>query len=236
MLQSARAGRKLESTDGEKKSPLALLLCVAVMVGAGTTARDAPARGRQLVRVSLGSRVVGHFRSNSIRVRGLTARAVGVRLIGATDMSGRAYQWAPYRWRPLRLRRGTWRGELPAPVLFGIYQLQLRLDHGRKLLTDTHWLERVFPYATEARRSFPTPGAVIHDYVAHLPGHQILVATRPWPLASYDHRNPRLHRLFAIAYAPRGRPGRRLGRFISTVREGFTGRWRLLQVATQPLG
>lgn len=187
-----------------------------------------------MVRVTLGSRVIGHFHANSIRVSGLTARSVGVRLIGANDMNGRAYQWAPYRWQPLRLSRGTWRGVLPAPVMLGIYQLQLRLDRGRKLLTDTHWLERVFPYETEARPAFPTPADVIQDYVAHLPGHKVLVATRPWPLASYDHRNPRLHRLFAIAYAPRGKTGQRLGRFVTTVREGFNGRWRLLEVTTQP--
>jgi hypothetical protein len=186
--------------------------------------------------VTLGSHVIGHFHSNSIRVSGLTARSVGVRLIGATDMSGRAYEWTPYRWRQLRLRRGTWRGVLPAPVLFGMYQLQLRLDHGRKLVTSPHWLERVFPYRTEGRRSFASPAGVIRDYVAHLPGHKVLVATRPWPLASYDHRDSRLHRLFAIAFAPRGKKGLRSGRFITTVREGFHGGWRLLQVSTQPLG
>ena len=213
-----------------------LLLGAAVLVGAGPTERGAHARVRQVVHVALGSRVIGHFHSNSIRVRGLTARSVDVRLIGANDMTGRAYHWAPYRWRPLRLSRGTWRGALRAPVMLGIYQLQLRLDHGRKLLTDTRWLERVFPYETEARRAFRTPADVIQDYVAHLPGRKELVATRPWPLASYDHRNPRLHRLFAIAYAPRGKTGPRLGRFVTTVREGFNGRWRLLQVTTQPPG
>ena len=44
--------------------------------------------------------------------------------------------------------------------------------------------------------------------------------------------------LFVIAYAPRGdnRPGSRLGRFISTVRNGYHGRWRVLEVTTQPYG
>ena len=180
--------------------------------------------------------MIGHFRSNSISVTGLTASSIGVRLLGATDISGRAYEWAPYKWQRLRLHRSTWRGVLPAPVLFGIYQLQLRLDHGRKFLTSTNWLERVFPYGTEARPAFATPAAVIRDYVAHLPGHTVLVAIRPWPLAAYDHRNPRLNRLFAIAYAPRGRTGQRRGRFVTTVREGFHGRWRLLATATQPYG
>ena len=180
--------------------------------------------------------MIGHFHSNSVSVSGLTVRSVGVRLLGATDMHGRAYEWTPYRWQGLRLRHGTWRGALPAPVLFGIYQLQLRLDHGRKLLTSGHWLERVFPYRTEGRASFATPAAVIRDYVANLPGHKALVAIKPWPLADYDHRNPRLNRLFAIAYAPRAKTGPRRGRFITTVREGFHGRWRLLGTAVQPYG
>jgi hypothetical protein len=41
-----------------------------------------------------------------------------------------------------------------------------------------------------------------------------------------------------IAYAPRGdsRPGSRLGLFVSTVRSGFRGRWRVLEATTQPYG
>lgn len=191
---------------------------------------------RQPVRVRLGVRVIDHFHSNSIGVTGLTARSVDVRLLGATDMAGRAYQWTPYRWRRLQLLRDTWRGSLPPPVLLGIYQLQLRVDHGRKLVTSRHWLERVFPHGTEARASFATPAAVIRDYVDHLHGNQVLVALKPWPPPGYDHRDPRLHRLFVIAYAPRGdtQPNARLGRFITTVREGFHGRWRLLEATVQP--
>jgi hypothetical protein len=206
------------------------------LVGAAATAPDASARRSQVVQVKLGSRVIGHFHSNSISVSGLQARSVGVRLLGATDMNGRAYQWTPYKWQRLRLGRGTWRGVLPAPAFLGIYQLQLRLDHGREFLTNTHWLDRVFPYGTERRPAFATSAEVINDYVAHLPGHQVLVNTTPWPLASWDHRNPRLHDFFAIAFAPRGRKGHKVGRFVMTVREGFHGRWRLLQVAVQPDG
>ena len=212
------------------------MLAVVFVLGITATAQSAHARQREAVRVTLGSRVIGHFHSNSIRVGGVTARSLDVRLLGATDMSGRAYHWSPYKWRRLRRRGGAWRGVLPAPVMFGIYQLQLRLDHGRKLLTSTHWLERVFPYRTEARPSFATPAAVISDYVAHLPGGKVLVATRPMPLAAYDHRNPRLHRFFAIAYAPRDKIHQQLGCFITTVRDGFHGRWRLLGVAIQPFG
>jgi hypothetical protein len=188
------------------------------------------------LQVKLGQRVIERFHSNSITVSGLTAHSIDVRLLGATDMSGRAYQWAPYRWRPLQLRQGVWRGVLPAPVLLGIYQLQLRLDHGHTLVSSTHWLERIFPHGTEARGSFATPAAVVRDYVANLPGDKVLVATRRWPLPAYDHRDPRLNRLFVIAYAPRGnkQPDARVGKFITTVRDGFQGRWRLLEATTGP--
>jgi hypothetical protein len=86
------------------------------------------------------------------------------------------------------------------------------------------------------RPSFPTAGGAIRDFVSHLPGDKVLVALRRWPMASFDHRDPRLNRLFVIAYAPRGntRPGSRLGLFITTVRDGFQGRWRLLEATTQP--
>jgi hypothetical protein len=69
------------------------------LVGAAATAPDASARRSQVVQVKLGSRVIGHFHSNSISVSGLQARSVGVRLLGATDMNGRAYQWTPYKWQ-----------------------------------------------------------------------------------------------------------------------------------------
>jgi hypothetical protein len=186
--------------------------------------------------MTLGSRVTDRFHSNSVSVRGLTARSVDVRLLGAIDRRGRAYLWAPYGWQRLRLGSGTWRGVLPAPVLLGIYRLQLRLDHGRKLISSRRWLDRVFLPGTEARRSFARPARVLRDYVADLPGDQVLVAARRWPLPRFDHRDPRLHRLFVIAYVPRGheRPDSRLGKFITTVRDGFHGRWRLLEATTGP--
>jgi hypothetical protein len=87
-----------------------------------------------------------------------------------------------------------------------------------------------------ARRSFPTAVAVIRDFVDHLAGNQQLVALKRWPRASFDHRDPRLQRLFVIAYTPRGdhQAGSRRGLFVTTVREGYHGRWRLLEATTQP--
>jgi hypothetical protein len=42
--------------------------------------------------------------------------------------------------------------------------------------------------------------------------------------------------LFVIAYAPRGntRPSSRLGLFVTAVRDGFHGRWRVLEATSQP--
>ena len=225
---------------------LGVLAC-AVLAGTGATGRAGSARrasARQGSRerlvvgvdLELAPRVIALFRSDSVTVSGITAHSVDVRPLGAIDSRGLAYVWTPYPWHRLRLQRGTWRGTLPAPALLGIYRLQVRLDHGRKFLTSTSWLMRVFPHGTETRRSFPTPRAVVRDFVAHLPGHQVLVALKPWPLAKFDHRDPRLHRAFVIAYAPRSdsHSSGRLGVFITAVRDGFHGRWRLLEVTTGP--
>jgi hypothetical protein len=188
------------------------------------------------VRVTLQPRVTDLYHPASIAVSGIAAHDVEVRLLGATDRAGLAYQWAPYRWRRLQLQRGTWRGVLPTPPLLGIYQVQLRLDDGRRVLSSANWLLRVFPPGAVRRRSFPTAVAAVRDYVAHLPGDQVLVALKPWPQAAFDHRDRRLHEFFMLAYAPRAdnRVDSRIGLFITTVRDGFHGHWRLLQAAVGP--
>jgi hypothetical protein len=190
-----------------------------------------------VVQVTLRSPVIDLYHSASITVSGLNGDHADVRLLGAIDRAGRAYEWAPYPWR--RLRRsggGSWQGLLPAPPLLGIYQLQLRVDDGRMLLTSPRWLLRVFARGTMSHRSFPTAVAAIRDFVAHLAGNQRLAAVRSWPWPAFDHRDPRLHRLFVIAYTPRGdrRPNSRRGLFVTVVRDGFRGRWRLLEAATRP--
>ena len=217
-----------------------LMLATAFAVGAAATATanagHTTARYPSRVRVVLATRTVDLYHSASIRVSGTTSRSVAVRLVGAIDRAGLAYRWTPYPWQVLRVRHGTWRGELPAPPLFGIYRLQLRLDHGRSLVSSVRWLLRVFPRGTMRRPSFATAAGAVRHFVGRLPGHKVLVASRRWPLARFDHRDPRLNRQFAIAYAPRGdaRPTSRLGLFVTTVRDGFHGRWRLLQATTQP--
>jgi hypothetical protein len=188
-----------------------------------------------LVRVVLLRPVIDLYHSESITVSGLQARTAQVRLLGAIDRRGLAYEWTPYPWRRLRLLHGSWHGLLPPPPVLGIYQLEFRLDNGRTL-TSPRWLLRVFLARTRSRLSYPTAIAAVRGYVAHLAGGQHLVAVKRWPLASFDHRDRRLHRLFVIAYAPRGdqRPDSRRGLFITTVRDGFHGRWRLLEATIQP--
>lgn len=211
-------------------------VAAACLVGIPPAAAEAPRAHQLHVRLSLRSPVIDLYHSASVKVGGIAGRRAEVRLLGANDRSGLAYEWSPYPWERLRSRQGTSRGVLPAPPLPGIYQLQLRLDPGHRHLSRASWLLRVFPRGTEARRSFATPVGVVRDYVAHLPGGQVMVALKRWPLASFDHRDRRLHRLFVIAYRPRGddRPSARLGKFITAVREGFHGRWRLLEVTTGP--
>lgn len=172
-----------------------------------------------------------------VSVSGLSAAAVDVRVKGANDLRGLAYQWAPYRWRPLRLVRGTWSGVLPAPPLLGIYQLQLKVQHQR-VLESPDWLLLVLSPGTFDRPAFRTPSAVIRDFVSDLPGNQVLVEARRWPQATFDHRDPRLHRLFVIAYAPQGNnsASARRGLFLTTFRDGYHGRWRLLEATTDPNG
>jgi hypothetical protein len=196
------------------------------------TASSAPARS---IEVQLQPRVV-EYQPARVSVSGIAAASVSVRLRGANDPAGLAYRWAPYRWQRLRLIRGRWRGVLPAPPLHGIYQLQLRLQKSRQLLQSPDWLLRALPPGTLKGPSFPTPRSVIRDFVRGLPGNPALVAARRWPRPAFDHRDPRLQRLFVIAYAPRRNDGRitRRGLFITTVRAGYHGRWRLLEAATAP--
>lgn len=200
---------------------------------ASASARQA--RVGSTVRVLLRPRVVDYGAAR-VSISGISAAAVSVRLQGADDPAGRAYRWTPYRWRRLRLVRGKWCGVLPAAPLRGVYQLQFQVERRPRLLQSRHWLLRVLSPGTLRRSAFSTPRAVIRDYVSDLPGNQVLIAVRGWPHAAFDHRDPRMHRLFVIAYAPRGdkRLSARRGLFITTVRDGYHGRWRLLQATVGP--
>jgi hypothetical protein len=227
------------------RTGIALLTGIAASLAAfgGSAAQSSVARaGQQLpaggvppVRVSLRPSVIDLYHSTSVRVSGAGIENAQVRLLGAIDRTGPAYKWTPYRWHRLRPRAGTLRAKLPAPALFGIYRLELRSESGRRFLSSTRRLLRVFPSGM-THRSYPTPVGAVRAFVADLPGDHVPVALRRWPRARFDHRDPRLHRIFVIAYAPRGddRPGSRLGAFVTTVRDGYRGRWRLLNATTEP--
>jgi len=188
-----------------------------------------------VVRVRLQPRVV-EYGLVRVSVSGISASGVDVRVEGAVDPDGLAYQWTPYPWSRLSLVRGRWLGVLPAPPLLGIYQLQIQVQQPKRLLQSPDWLLRVLRPGTLNGPAFPTPLAVIRDYVSDLPGNRVLVAARPWPQAAFDHRDPRLNRLFTIAYAPQGdsAPSAQRGLFITTFRDGYRGRWRLLEATTSP--
>jgi len=63
-----------------------------------------------------------------------------------------------------------------------------------------------------------------------------LDAIRRWPGTAIDHRLPALHRLFVVAYSSPNKPAAadRLGAWVTAVREGFDGRWRLLEASVNP--
>lgn len=212
-----------------------------VFVGSASSARAVLARSprhrARTIRVRVRPRVV-EYEPARVSVSGLSAAAVSVRLLGANDPAGLAYHWNPYRWHRLRLVGAKWRGAMPAPPLRGIYRLQFQVQQSKRLLQSPHWLLRVLPHGVLTRSGFRTPRAVIRDFVSALPGHRVLVAARHWPQAGFDHRDPRLHQLFVIAYAPRrdNTPRARRGLFITTVRDGYHGRWFLLDATTVPYG
>jgi hypothetical protein len=178
------------------------------------------------------------FRRTSVAVTGLQVRSVEVHLKGATDEAGLAYRWTPYRWQRLRLSGGAWTGALPSPALLGVYELQLRVDGGRQVVQSPKWLLHVFRPQTLSRASFPTAAMVVRDFVDRLPGDEVVVALKRLRPAAFDHRDTRLNRIFVVAYAPRGdtRPSSRVGVFITTSRDGFHGRWCLLEASVEPYG
>jgi len=169
--------------------------------------------------------------SVSILVTGLRARSLEVELSGATTGQGRALGW-----RPLVSVDGGWRGTLPTPALLGFYPVALRLGPGTTEFTDERWLLRVVEPGTLTRPSFATPEDVARWWVRTVSGHARLVALERWPLPAFDRRDRRLHRLLVVAYSLRGHPAvrDRLGMFLTAVRDGYRGRWRLLEATVQP--
>lgn len=196
----------------------------ALACAAGTAAAGAPVVVADPGIVRLGG-------SASVTVHGLAGRRLEVRLAGATTPAG-----APIGWRPLRRGDRVWRGSLPTPALRGIYPIEVRAGAGRPVARSTSWMLRVFAAGTLSRPSFPTPEGVARWWVRTATGHARLVALRRWPRPGFDLRDARLHQLLVVAYSPPGHPGvdDRLGMFVTAVRDGFHGRWRLLEATLKP--
>jgi hypothetical protein len=93
----------------------------------------------------------------------------------------------------------------------------------------------VLSHGTLSRPAFGDPRGVVGWWV-HTVARADLVALRPWPLPDYDHRDGRLHCLFVVAYSPPGDsdPGDRRGLFVTAFRNGYGGRWRLLETQLVP--
>jgi hypothetical protein len=66
--------------------------------------------------------------------------------------------------------------------------------------------------------------------------HGTLVALKPWPRSDLDRRDPRLHQLFVVSFAPAGDadPPDQRGMFVTVFRDGYGGGWRFLEASVQP--
>jgi hypothetical protein len=201
-----------------------------VALAAAAPGLGIPEQGIQLVLAQ--THGAAHTRITAT-VRGVPGNgAIWIELAGATDARARAQ-------RRVLLRPGAagWRGVLAVPVLVGVYPVVV-LRGGRRYVRD-EWLVRVLPSAAAvARRTFATPAAAARDWVAHLPAHQVLVATRSWRKTALDRRDRRLNAMLVVAYAPRGSRGAddRRGIFLTMARDRVGGRWRILQASIAPYG
>jgi hypothetical protein len=169
----------------------------------------------------------------AIVIRGAAA-VVTVSGIDAASVQARV---AGRRWQPLTRGSGGWSGALHGPLLRGVYAVELR-SRGR-VYRSPWWLLRVFARRTLSRPSFATPEAVAAWWTRTVPRRRSrLVAIRPWPLPAGDRRDPRLHRLFVIAFSPVGdrNASHRLGIWITAFRNSYGGRWRLLEATVEPPG
>lgn len=212
-----------------------LVLLASLGLVAAFTQASAPAAGRSVavratpLRVAVRPAVVDLYERSTITVSGLDARSLQARLAGATHADG-----TPLTWRRLRLVGGIWRGTLQLPLLHGLYPIELRTAAGVAVVRPPRFL-RVFEPGTRARPSFDDPADVARWWVRAVP-HGRLVAMKAWPRPAFDGRDVRLHRLFVVAYSPAGHPRviDRLGMFVTAVRDGYHGAWRLLEATVEP--
>jgi hypothetical protein len=212
----------------EKRSWVAVApIVVAVSLGGpgGATAERLPV-------VTIDPAVVTLGDTSTVTVSGAEPQLMEVHLAGATSSRGKPLGWTPLVWFGR-----TFQGLLPHPAIRGIYPLEIRTGSHAPALRSPNWMLRVLAPGTLRRPSFGTPRAVISWWVRAMlsrPSH--LVAIRSWPLPHGDLRDPRLHKLFVIAYSPIGdsRIKDRLGIWITAFRDGYTGPWRLLEATVAP--
>ena len=207
---------------------LVLGVVLVLALGAAFTRGPAPAAGRAALHVAVRPAVVNLYGQSTIAVSGLDSRLLQVRLDGATYADG------SHRWQSLKLMRGVWRGTLETPVLHGLYRIELRTGE-RASPIDTRLFLRVFAPGTRAHPAFSDPADAVRWWVRTVP-RATLVALKARPRPAYDRRDLRLHRLFVVAYSPPGHPrvSDRLGMFVTVVRDGYHGRWRLLDATVEP--
>ena len=167
----------------------------------------------------------------AVTVTGIAAPSLEVRAAGASVNLGKRLPWTP-----LRFTDGAWHGVLPASEFRGIYPLELRIRRGSRVWRSDRWLLRVFARGTLARPTFSTPEGAARWWVRTLPSHATLAAVKRWPPPAFDLRDPRLHQILVLAYNQAGHPAvrDRLGIFVTAVRDGFHGSWRLLEATAAP--
>ena len=215
----------------ERRAACALatgVICLVVPADVGIA--QAPPTHR--VRITVTPRIVTPYGWATIEVDGVPeATAVAVKLEGASGVLGTPIPWIALG----RQRDGNWLARLPQPVLPGIYPIELRTRPKLAIsLAEVAYL-RVYWDGTNTRPLFPTPEQVAAWWVRNVAGGT-LVAIRPWPRQPIDHRLASLHRLFVVAYSPHSSPApqERLGVWITAVREGYRGAWRLLEATVTP--
>jgi hypothetical protein len=185
----------------------------------------------QLPQLTVNPAVALRGHNATITVTHLSVPSLEVRVVGATTNLGR-----PLPWTPLSHQRQAWHGLLPAPEFRGIYPVELRIRRGSPTLRSEQWLLRVFARGTQSRPSFSTPEGVARGWVQALPLHARLVAMKRWPRPEFDLRDHRRHQLLVVAYTLAGHRSvqDRLGMFVTAVRDGLQGPWRLLEATVAP--
>jgi hypothetical protein len=200
------------------------VLVIATVLAAAAVAVGTP-------QVTLSPAVVPLDQTATVTVSGIDAPTLQVHLLGSSERLGKAVPWTT-----LHRVGKTWRATLPAPEFRGIYPIELRVARGSTVLRSDSWLLRVFAKGTLSLPSFKTPEEVAQYWVRLATGTGRLEALRHWPRPAFDRRVRKLHELMVIAYSPPWSSNKkdRLGIFVTAVRDGYHGRWRLLEATETP--